>query len=197
MTQNTNPPTPEGPAHRFANHPGGPTPSTHPGAPGNETQWQAARAGNAGTPDDTTAIPTTSDAAGGPLPGAGSTAAQQEDDGKGQGDGRPSNLVLAGAGSLLAVLAFLGGTAVGHAWDGFNTQQNQGGPGGGGRQFPGFPGQQGQVPGQGTTGQGQGTVPGQGQGATGQGQGTTGQGQGTVPDQGAQPSTDTGQTQTG
>jgi hypothetical protein len=81
---------------------------------------------------------------------------------------RPSGLVLAGAGSLLAVLAFLGGTAVGHAWGGSSgTTPTQFGPGGGGRQFPG---QQGQVPGQGP----QGTVPGQGQG------------QGTVPGQGQQ-----------
>lgn len=149
MTQNTNPPTPEGPTHRFTNHPPAPSPSTHPG-----------------------------DAA---------VAGQQAGEGTGRGDGRPSNLVLAGAGSLLAVLAFLGGTAVGHAWDGFNTQQNQfGGPGGGGRQFPG---QNGQFPGQGTTGQGQGT--------TGQNQGTfpgQGQGQGIVPNQGNQPGT--GQTQT-
>ncbi|MDX6258549.1 MAG: hypothetical protein QOH84_237 [Kribbellaceae bacterium] len=91
---------------------------------------------------------------------------------------RPSGLVLAGAGSLLAVLAFLGGTAVGHAWGGSGaTTPTQFGPGGGGRQFPG---QQGQVPGQGTVpGQGQqGTVPGQGRQGAGQGQG---QGQGTVP----------------
>jgi hypothetical protein len=52
---------------------------------------------------------------------------------------RPSGLVLAGAGSLVAVLAFLGGMAVGHAWDGSSTTPTQfGGPGGGGfRQFPG------------------------------------------------------------
>ncbi|MFG1816263.1 hypothetical protein ACGFIF_21085 [Kribbella sp. NPDC049174] len=132
------------------------TQNTNP--PANEAQWQAARAG---TPDE-------------PAPAAG----HQAEEGKGKGDGRPSNLVLAGAGSLLAVLAFLGGTAVGHAWDGSSTQQNQfGGPGGGGgRQFPGQQGQQGQVPGQGTNGQGQ--------------------GQGTVPGQGNQPSTGTGQTQT-
>ncbi|TDD62484.1 hypothetical protein E1263_03330 [Kribbella antibiotica] len=61
--------------------------------------------------------------------------------------GRPSGLVLAGAGSLVAVLAFLGGMAVGHAWDGSSTTPTQfGGPGGGGlRQFPGN-GQGGQVP---------------------------------------------------
>ena len=54
-------------------------------------------------------------------------------------DNRPSGLVLAGAGSLVAVLAFLGGMAVGHAWDGSSTTPTQfGGPGGGGfRQFPG------------------------------------------------------------
>ncbi|GAB3817737.1 hypothetical protein [Kribbella italica] len=61
----------------------------------------------------------------------------------------PSGLALAGAGSVLAVLAFLGGTAVGHAWgDGAagNEQTQFGGPGGGGmRQFPGN-----QQPGQGT-----------------------------------------------
>jgi hypothetical protein len=64
-------------------------------------------------------------------------------------------LALAGAGSVLAVLAFLGGTAVGHAWgsgsDG--TEQTQfGGPGGGRmRQFPGNqqnPGTQQQDPNQ-------------------------------------------------
>jgi hypothetical protein len=48
-----------------------------------------------------------------------------------QGSGRPSNLMLAGAGSILAVLAFLGGMAVGHSWDGTTNQQSQfGGPGG-------------------------------------------------------------------
>jgi hypothetical protein len=189
MTQNTNPPIPEGPAHRFTNQPGAPSPSTHPGD------------GAGGAP-----VPGAAEAAAGPLPGAAGSAgsaaqggsapagayggvygepaaAQQAGARNGEGDSRPSNLVLAGAGSLLAVLAFLGGTAVGHAWDGFNTQQNQGGPGGG-RQFPQFPAQQGQ---QGQQGQ----VP--GQGMNGQGQGTTGQGQGTVP---GQPSTGTGQTQT-
>jgi hypothetical protein len=76
----------------------------------------------------------------------------------GTGDKRPSTVVLAGAGSLLAVLAFLGGMAVGHSWDGTTNQQTQV-PGG---QFP-----RGQFPGQGN-GQGnvngrvQGTVPGQG-----------------------------------
>jgi hypothetical protein len=98
------------------------------------------------------------------------------------GASRPSGLVLAGAGSLLAVLAFLGGTAVGHAWGGSGaTTPTQFGPGGGGRQFPG---QQGQVPQQGTVpGQGQqGTVPGQGQQGTVPGQGR----QGTVPGQGQQ-----------
>jgi hypothetical protein len=98
------------------------------------------------------------------------------------GGSRPSGLVLAGAGSLLAVLAFLGGTAVGHAWGGASgTTPTQGGPGGGFRQFPG---QQGQVP-------GQGTVPQQGQQRTVPGQGQ----QGTVPGQG-QPSTVPGQTRT-
>jgi hypothetical protein len=133
--------------------------NTNPPMPGNEAQWQAARAG---TPDEGAAAPASAEA----------VAGQEGSDAKG---GRPSNLVLAGAGSLLAVLAFLGGTAVGHAWDGTSTQQNQfGGPGGGGRQFPGQQGQQGQVPGQ------QGQVP----------------GQGTAPGQGNQPSTGTGQTQT-
>lgn len=93
-----------------------------------------------------------------------------------EGAGRPSGLVLAGAGSLLAVFAFLGGTAVGHAWGGSDgggqTQFN--GPGGGLRQFPGQ-GQQGTVPGQGTA-PGQGTVPGQGQQGTVPGQGQQGQG---------------------
>jgi hypothetical protein len=49
------------------------------------------------------------------------------------GSQRPGNVVLAGAGSVLAVLAFLGGMAVGHSWDGTSNQQNQfGGPGRGG-----------------------------------------------------------------
>jgi hypothetical protein len=42
-----------------------------------------------------------------------------------QPGGRPSNLMLAGAGSILAVLAFLGGMAVGHSWDGTSNQQGQ------------------------------------------------------------------------
>ncbi len=135
------------------------TQNTNPPMPGNEAQWQAARAG---TPDDSAAAASAEAVAGHKESGA-------------KAGGRPSNLVLAGAGSLLAVLAFLGGTAVGHAWDGSSTQQNQfGGPGGGGRQFPGQQGQQGQVPGQGMNGQGQ--------------------DQGSVP--GNQPSTGTGQTQT-
>ncbi|GAA1679279.1 hypothetical protein GCM10009745_23820 [Kribbella yunnanensis] len=60
----------------------------------------------------------------------------------------PSGKVLAGAGSLVAVLAFLGGMAVGHAWDGSSSGTTQfGGPGGGGfRQLPGNG--QGGVPGQ-------------------------------------------------
>jgi hypothetical protein len=59
-----------------------------------------------------------------------------------------SNRMLAGAGSLLAVLAFLGGMAVGHSWDGSSNQQNQfGGPGTGFRGGQQQPGQQ-QVPGQ-------------------------------------------------
>ncbi|TDD15380.1 hypothetical protein E1218_31585 [Kribbella turkmenica] len=93
-----------------------------------------------------------------------------------KGDGRPGNLALAGAGSVLAVLAFLGGTAVGHAWDGPATQQDQFGGQGGGRQFPGQQGQQGQAPGQ------QGQVPGQ---------------QGQAPGQGGTGQDDTGQTQAG
>jgi len=95
--------------------------------------------------------------------------------------------MLAGAGSLLAVLAFLGGMAVGHSWDGTANQQNQfGGPGGG---FPPFPGQGN---GQGNTGQGN-----TGQGNTGQG---ILPGQGNLPGQGTQPGTGNqnsdGQTQT-
>jgi len=62
-------------------------------------------------------------------------------------------MVLAGAGSLLAVLAFLGGMAVGHAWDGSSTTPNQFGGPGGFRQFPG---------------NGQNGVPGQQQGQQGQ-----------------------------
>ncbi|WP_433163230.1 hypothetical protein [Kribbella sp. CA-247076] len=94
------------------------------------------------------------------------------------GDRRPSNLALAGAGSLLAVLAFLGGTAVGHAWDGSTTQQNQFGGPGGGRQFPGQQGQQGQVPGQQGQAPGQQGQPGQGQDGSGQsGSGQNGGGQ--------------------
>ena len=57
--------------------------------------------------------------------------------------GRASGLALAGAGCLLAALAFLGGTAVGHAWgsSGSGTEQTQfNGPGGGFRQPPGQPG---------------------------------------------------------
>lgn len=139
-----------------------------------EAQWQAAQAAApAASPEAGTAAP----APAAPQAGAAETA--------GKSGGRPSTLVLAGAGSLLAVLAFLGGMAVGHSWNGTSNQQNQFG-GGGGRQFPG---QQGQVPGgtgQGNTGQGQGntgqqgTLPGQGQ-----------QGQGIQPGTGTQPSTGT------
>jgi hypothetical protein len=82
--------------------------------------------------------------------------------------GRPSGIVLAGAGSLVAVLAFLGGMAVGHAWDGASTGTTTG-PGGGFRQFPGqgqgqggAPGQQ-VPPGQVQPGQGQSVQPSQGQ----------------------------------
>jgi hypothetical protein len=104
-------------------------------------------------------------------------------------DGKPTGLALAGAGSLLAVLAFLGGTAVGHAWGGGTSPADQtqfGGPGGGRfRQFPGQGGT-GTVPNQGQ-GQGQGTVPNQGQG-----QGTMpGQGSGPNQQSGTQPSTGT------
>ena len=146
-----------------------------------EDQWQTARASAGPAPQPT-----------GPVPQSGGEPAAES---VATGGGRPSNLRLAGAGGLLAVLAFLGGMAVGHSWDGTSNQQNQfGGPGGGQ-----FPGRQGQFPGQGT-GQGQGNT-GQGQGNTGQG--NTGQGQGTVPGQqgqGTQPGTGTqnsgGQTQT-
>ncbi len=81
---------------------------------------------------------------------------------------RPSGKVLAGAGSMVAVLAFLGGMAVGHAWDGSSSGTNQfGGPRGGGfRQMPGQNGQGG-VPQQGQGQQGQGQ---QGRGQQGQGQ---------------------------
>ncbi|GAA0578228.1 hypothetical protein HPO96_14260 [Kribbella sandramycini] len=55
---------------------------------------------------------------------------------------RPKGAVLAGAGSLIAVLAFLGGMAVGHSWDGTSTEQGQfGGPDGRFRQMPGQQGQ--------------------------------------------------------
>ncbi|TDC21198.1 hypothetical protein [Kribbella albertanoniae] len=62
-------------------------------------------------------------------------------------DKRPSGKVLAGAGSLVAVLAFLGGMAVGHAWDGSSTGTTTG-PGGGFRQGPGQGAGQGGGPGQ-------------------------------------------------
>jgi hypothetical protein len=93
----------------------------------------------------------------GPVPppaSASATAATAPSASPEAGGKRPSTVMLAGAGSVLAVLAFLGGMAVGHSWDGTSTQQNQfGGPGGG--QFPGQRGQggngqQGTVPGQGT-----------------------------------------------
>jgi hypothetical protein len=100
------------------------------------------------------------------------------------GGRRPSNLVLAGAGSLLAVLAFLGGMAVGHSWDGSSNQQGQFGGGGGRGGFPG-------------NGQGFGNGTGQnGTGQNGTGQNGTGQNgtqQGTVPGSGNQQQ---GQTQT-
>ena len=103
-----------------------------------------------------------------PRPSGGIEAPRTAD---GKAGGRPSNLVLAGAGSLLAVLAFLGGTAVGHALGRHLTQQNQfGGPGGGGRHSPG----QGQGTGQGPQGP-------QNPGRTGHG--PTQQGQGVSPRQ--------------
>ncbi|MFC9693974.1 hypothetical protein ACFTSF_35855 [Kribbella sp. NPDC056951] len=72
---------------------------------------------------------------------------------------RPNGKVLAGAGSLVAVLAFLGGMAVGHAWDGSSTGTTTG-PGGGFRQFPGQGTGQGGGAGQGG-GTGQQVPPGQ------------------------------------
>ncbi|WP_143466086.1 hypothetical protein [Kribbella sp. ALI-6-A] len=73
-------------------------------------------------------------------------------DGSQRGFKKPSGLALAGAGSVLAALAFLGGTAVGHAWGSGSsgTEQTQfGGPGGRVRQFPGTqPGTQQQDPNQ-------------------------------------------------
>lgn len=72
--------------------------------------------------------------------------AAQVEEPKGRGK---NGLAMAGAGLVLAGLAFLGGTAVGHAWGSGSTGNEQtqfGGPGGGGtRQFPGN-----QQPGQGT-----------------------------------------------
>jgi hypothetical protein len=92
-------------------------------------------------------------------------AAPRSADGKWISGGKPNGLMLAGAGSLLAVLAFLGGTAVGHAWgssSGGGTQQGQfGGPGGGG--FGQGQGQgQGNQQGPGTQQQNPGTQQGQG-----------------------------------
>jgi hypothetical protein len=189
--------------------PAGPAASMGPtGSPG-EQQWQAARQGGAvpGTPGSAPGVGSPRYAVpgnpGNPAPGAPGAAnavpAEATAARKGKaGDGRPSNLMLAGAGTLLAVLAFLGGTAVGHAWGSSGATDQTQLPGGGRfRQFPG----QGQQPGQGTVPgqgnqQGQGTVPGQGtQPGTGtqQGQGTVpGQGgfrrgQGTVPGQGTDP----------
>ncbi len=108
-----------------------------------EQQYQAAQAAQAGR--------------GAPLPPSSPPQAAES---KGRGTRTPSGLALAGAGSILAVLAFLGGTAVGHAWgsgSAGNEQTQFGGPGGGRmRQFPGN-----QLPGQGTqqdpSQQGQGT----------------------------------------
>jgi len=147
-----------------------------------EAQWQAAQSAanptphpgagdasnsGAGAPPQSVPGPTAHPEGGpAPVPHAEAAAAAPAAQGTGKAGGRPSNLVLAGAGSLLAVLAFLGGMAVGHSWDGTSNQQNQfGGPGDGG--FGRFPGQ--------GNGQGQGST-GQGQGSTGQGQGSTGQG---------------------
>lgn len=116
-----------------------------------EAQWQAAKAAQPGpAPEPPAAHAPAPDAAHAPAPDAAPSTK------------RPSNVVLAGAGSILAVLAFLGGMAVGHSWDGTSTQQNQfGGPGGGGF-GRGFQGQgNGQGNGQGTQ-PGQGTLPGQG-----------------------------------
>ncbi|WP_371405667.1 hypothetical protein OHA10_08770 [Kribbella sp. NBC_00662] len=104
-----------------------------------EAQWQAAKAAQPGPAPEPPA-------AHAPAPDAAPSTK------------RPSNVALAGAGSILAVLAFLGGMAVGHSWDGTSTQQNQfGGPGGGGfgRGFQGQGNGQGLQP-------GQGTLPGQG-----------------------------------
>lgn len=106
------------------------------------------------------------------------------------GGKRPSNLVLAGAGSVLAVLAFLGGMAVGHSWDGSSNQQGQFGGPGGGRGFPGN--------GQGFGGQNRFGQNGTGQGNQ-QGSGTQqggGNQQGTLPGNGTPQGTQ-GQTQTG
>jgi hypothetical protein len=79
-------------------------------------------------------------------------AAQVVEEPKTRGKKTPSGLALAGAGSILAVLAFLGGTAVGHAWgsgSAGNEQTQFGGPGGG-RQFPGNQQNPQNQPGQGT-----------------------------------------------
>lgn len=118
-----------------------------------ETQYQAARAAN-------------------------EPSAPRTEDRSGDGP-RPGRLVLAGAGSILAVLAFVGGMAVGHSWDGSSNQQGQfGGPGGGFR--GGFPGQ-GNGTGQNGTGQN-----GTGQNGTGQNGSGIGQGNGVDPGQGSQ-----------
>lgn len=140
---------------------------TYPAGADPENQWQAARAAS-NPPAPPPAHPS--------APPAHLGTPQAAGVGEGKSGGRPGNLMLAGAGSLLAVLAFLGGMAVGHSWDGTPTQQNQFGPGGG-RQFPGQ--------GNGQGGAGQGTVPGQ-------------QGQGTQPGTGTQPGSGSsgGQTQT-
>ena len=129
MTENTNNP-PGVPQWVAGGAPGTPAEQQRQA----EQQWLAARQGDA--------VP------GAPAPGGKSKSS----------DGKPSGLILAGAGSLLAVLAFLGGTAVGHAWgSGGATQQTQF-PGGG--RFPQGQLPNGQVPGGQQPGQqAPGTVP--------------------------------------
>lgn len=144
-------------------------PAEHPATEQPTTQEQAV------APEQTTAD----------QPAAGSAAALAQTSVTGWstapgqvGRGRPGNLVLAGAGSILAVLTFLGGMAVGHSWDGSSNQQGQfGGPGGG---FRGGPGQS-NTTGQNGTGQN-----GTGQNGVGQDGSGIGQGNGTDPGQGSQ-----------
>lgn len=155
MTENTNNP-PGVPQWVAGGAPGTPAEQQRQA----EQQWLAARQGDA--------VP------GAPAPGGKPKSS----------DGKPNGLILAGAGSLLAVLAFLGGTAVGHAWgSGGATQQTQF-PGGG--RFPQGQLPNGQVPGGQVPG-GQPTQPGQQtQPSTGtQSPGVPGQGYGRrVPGQG-------------